>query len=66
MVKKLEAENRKLIATILSITAVLRNVNDNQSNCLNEIQRDIDDEVARFLVMFIVATYAVIMVRTFA
>jgi len=66
LVKKLEAENRKLIATILSITAVLRNVNDNQSNCLNEIQRDIDDEVARFLVMFIVATYAVIMVRTFA
>ena len=36
--KKLEVENRKLTATILSITAQLRNLNDNIRTQLNEIE----------------------------
>ena len=65
-VKKLEAENRKLKVTVLSITVQLRNVNDNQPKRINELQRHIDDEVTRFLLMFlIVAVYAVTVATTF-
>ena len=64
-VKKIEAENRKLTATVLSMTAQLRNVNDNHGNYLNEIQRDIDNKVTRFLLMlFMVVVYAVTMATT--
>jgi len=64
-VKKLEAENRKLKATVFSITAQRRNMNDHQPKRINELQRDIDDEVTRFLLMFfIVAVYAVPMATT--
>ena len=64
-VKKLEAENRKLTAIVLTMTAQLRNVNDNHGNYLHEIQRDIDNEVTRFqLVLFMVVVYAVTMATT--
>ena len=64
-VKKIEAENRKLTATVLTMTAQLRNVNDNHGNYLNEIQRDIDNKVTRFLLMlFMVVVYAVTMATT--
>jgi len=64
-VKKLEAENRKLTVTMLTMTAQLRNVNENHGNYLNEIQCDIDNEVMRFLLMlFMVAVYAVKMATT--
>jgi len=61
-VKNLEAENRKLKATVLSIIAQLRNMNDNHPKRINELQCDIDDELTRFLLMFFaIGVYTVTM-----
>jgi len=61
-VKNLEAENRKLKASLLSMIAQLRNMNDNHPKRINELQRDIDDELTRFILMlFTIGVYAVTM-----
>ena len=63
--KKVEAENRKLTATVLTMTAQLRQVNDNHGNYLHQIERDIDNEVRRFLLMCVmVVVYVVTMATT--
>ena len=60
--KNLEAENRKLKASLLSMIAQLRNMNDNHPKRINELQRDIDDELTRFILMlFTIGVYAVTM-----
>ena len=65
-VKKVEGENRKLTATVLTMTAQLRNVNDNHGNYLHEIQREIHNEVTRFMLMLcMVVVYAVTVATTF-
>ena len=64
-VKKVEADNRKLTATLLTITAQLRNVNAYDGNYLQQMERDIQNDVTRFLLMlFMVVVYAVTMAST--
>jgi len=63
--KKVEAENRKLTATVLTMTAQLRQMNDNHGNYVDQIARDIDNEVRRFMLMCVmVVVYVVTMATT--
>ena len=64
-VMKLEAENRKLRLSLLSITAMMRNMNNNHSHRLDHTECRLYDELSKLMLMIIIFIAYTVMAMTF-